>query len=193
MMSLDNGATDRQADAHAVSFCCIKCVEKLVRALSVDSHAGVPNAHTHAIAILPFCSDHQPPRSILHVNHRVRGVAEQIQDDLLELNTIAGYVREAVSELRLKHDPVSLKVTSRQRYDLLKCLVQIQRLEPELLLAEERTQPCNHLRRAPAIANGPPRRLARSLDVRRIGIQHPQARTGVRDDARKRLVDLMGN
>ena len=101
--------------------------------------------------------------------------------------------REIVGELRLKNDPVSLKVAQRQRNDLSRGLVQIQRLERELLLAEQRTQPRDHLRGAVAIANRPPRRLTRTVDVRRIGIEHPQARTGVGDDARERLVDLMGD
>ena len=71
-------------------------------------------------------SDQQLPRPIVHVNHRVRGVAEQVQDDLLELDTVAGDVREIVGELRLKHDAVPLKLTQRQRDDLARGLVQIQ-------------------------------------------------------------------
>jgi hypothetical protein len=39
-------------------------------------------------------------RAILNVGHCGRGIAEQIQDDLLELNTIPGNQRQA-SELRL--------------------------------------------------------------------------------------------
>ena len=126
MMSLDNGAADRQADAHAVTFRCKESVKELVHALGVDPHAGIPNAHTDAIAVLPFCSDQQLPRPIVHVTHGVRGVAKQVEDDLLELDTIAGDVREVVSELRLERNPVSLKVTPRQRDNLLNRLVQIQ-------------------------------------------------------------------
>ena len=51
----------------------------------------------------------------------------------------------------------------------------------------------NHIRGAVAIANRAPRRFARTVDVGRSGIQHPKARTGVGDDARERLVDLMGD
>ena len=120
----------------------------------------------------------------MHVNHRVGGVSEQVEDDLLELDAIADDGREILGELQLKSDPVSLKVTQRQRDDFPRDLVQIQQFERELLLAEQRTQSCDHIRRAVAIANGPPRGFARAVDVRRIGIQHPKARTGVSDDAR---------
>jgi len=111
MMTLDDRAADGKADSHAVTFRCIERVKELVHDLRVDPHAGVSNACAHAIFVLPFCSDQQLPRPIVHVNHRVRGVAEQVEDDLLELDTVAGHVREAVSEFRLKHDAISLKVT----------------------------------------------------------------------------------
>ena len=165
----------------------------MLHALGVEAHARIAHGHTHTIAVLPFGSDQQLPRAIVHADHRVRGVAEQVQDDLLELDAIAGDDREIVGELRLKNDPVSLQLAQRQRNDLSRGLVQIQRLERELLLAEQRTQPRDHIRGAVAIANRPPRGFARAVDVRRIGIQHPKARTGVGDDARERLVDLMGD
>ena len=75
----------------------------------------------------------------MHPQHRVGGVADQVQDDLLELDTVAGDGREIVGELPLKNDPVSLKVAQRQRNDLSRGLIQIQRLERELLFAEQRT------------------------------------------------------
>jgi hypothetical protein len=50
---------------------------------------------------------------------------------------VAGDVREVVGELRLKHDLVSLKLTPRQRNNLSRDFVQIDRLERELLLAEQ--------------------------------------------------------
>src|SRR6266566_4195074 len=91
-----------------------------------------PASHTHTIAVLPFGSDQQLPRAIVHVNHRVGGVSEQVEDDLLELDAIADDGREILGELQLKSDPVSLKVTQRQRDDLPRDRVQIQQFEREL-------------------------------------------------------------
>ena len=42
-------------------------------------------------------------------------VAKQVQEDLLELDTIARDGREIVGEFRLKNNPVSLKLTRRER------------------------------------------------------------------------------
>ncbi len=105
--------------------------------------------------------------------------------------SIASDGREVFGELELQNDPVPLKVTQRQRYDFPRDLVQIQQLECQLLVAEQGTKPCDHIRGAVAIANRPPRRFARALKIRRIGVQHPKACTGVGDDAREGLVDLM--
>src|SRR5215469_8833036 len=90
VMPLDDGATDGEPDTHAVGLRGVESVEQLVHVLGVDALAGVPHAHAHTIAGLAFGSDQQLPRAVVHVSHRVGGVAEQIQDDLLELDPIAG-------------------------------------------------------------------------------------------------------
>src|SRR5438876_3920089 len=82
MMSLDDGAADREPDTHAVAFRGVEGVKQLVHAPGIDAHADIPHAHTHTIAVLPFASDQQLPRAIVDTHHRVGGVAEQVQDDL---------------------------------------------------------------------------------------------------------------
>ena len=110
------------------------------RLCSRQSHTRIADGQTYGVAVcLSLGFDQQLPRSILHVGHRIRGVAEQIQDDLLELNPIADDDREIIGELRLKDDATSLQVVRRERDDLSRSLVQIQRLERELPLAEQRT------------------------------------------------------
>jgi hypothetical protein len=70
---------------------------------------------------------------------------------------------------------------------------QVQRLERELLLREERAQTRNHLRGAVAVAKRPSCGLPRAVDVRRVEVEHPQARAGIGDDAGERLIDLVGD
>src|SRR5262249_32706973 len=83
-MSLDYGAGDGEADTHAVAFRRVEGVEQLGHVLRVDTDPGISHAHAHTIAVLVFRSDPQLPRPILHGAHRIRGVADQVQDDLLE-------------------------------------------------------------------------------------------------------------
>ena len=102
MMSFDDGAADGESDTHPVTFCCVEGVKQLVHDLRVDSDAGIPHGQAHAIAVHLCCFHQQLTRAIVHVNHGVGGVAEQIEDDLLELDTVAGNVRKIVGELGLK-------------------------------------------------------------------------------------------
>src|SRR5215831_17861934 len=134
MMSLDDRATDGEPDAHAIGFRCVEGVEQLDHILGVHAHADIPHAHADTIAVLAFGSDQQLPRAIVHVNHRVGGVAEQVQDDLLELDPIAGDGREVLGELRLKNDAVALEVTQRQCHNLPRDLVQVYRFDRRFLL-----------------------------------------------------------
>src|SRR5262249_24659175 len=124
----------------------------------------------------------QLPRSILYVDHRIRSVAEQVQDDLLKLKPVARHSRQIFGKLRLKSDSIPLELVRQERDDLLGGLVQIQRLEREVPLDEERTQPRNHIGSPIAVSEGAARRLARTLDVWRSAIQHAEACPYVRND-----------
>ena len=139
MMSFDDGATDGESDTHPVSFSCVEGVKQLVHDLRVDADAGIPHGHAHTIALFSLRSDQQPPWAVVNAQHRVGSIAQQIQDDLLELDPIANNSRQVLSKLRLKNDSVSVEVTRRQGNDLARGLIQVQRFERELFLAEERT------------------------------------------------------
>src|SRR5262245_59284151 len=156
LMSLDDRTAHKQPDAHAAAFRGVEGIEQRVLALWREAHAGVTNGQTYAVAVLTFGLDPQVSRSIVHVDHRVRGVTEQVQDDLLKLDTIAGDVGEVVGEFRLQNDAISLKIVRRQRNDLSRRLVQIQRLGRELPLAEQRAETRDYVRGAVGIANRTP-------------------------------------
>src|SRR6476660_7010058 len=115
VMSLDDGAADGEADTHAVAFRRVEGVEQLGHALRVDADAGIAHAHAHTIVVLLFGSDQQLPRPIVHGGHRIRGVAEQVQDDLLELNTVPRDRGEVLGELHLKRYVISLKPAHSER------------------------------------------------------------------------------
>ena len=95
--------------------------------LRVEAHPRILHGQAHTIVFVSFGSDHQLPRTIVDAAHRVRGVAEQVQDDLLKLDAIAGDGREVVGEFRPQNHPVSLKFAQRQRNHLPRRLVQVHR------------------------------------------------------------------
>src|SRR3954468_11723690 len=115
VMLLDDRAADRQPDAHAVALRRVKGVKQSVHALAIDAHAGVAHAHAHMIGVLALGDDTQAPLAIVHVAHRVAGVPQQVENDLLKLDPVASEGREILSEFRLQSDAVSLKIAQRQR------------------------------------------------------------------------------
>jgi hypothetical protein len=97
-MLLDNRTADGQPDAHPIVFRRVERVEQPVNALGVHPYARVSYGQTHLIGSLRLCPDHQLARPVVYLAHGVRRVPEQIEDDLLELNSITDNVREVVSE-----------------------------------------------------------------------------------------------
>src|SRR5437879_3551601 len=99
MMTLDDGATDGQANPHTVAFSRVERIEELVHRLRFQTRPRVLHSQTNAIAFVSFGSDHQLPWTVLDVAHRVRGVQEQVQHHLLKLDTIAYNWREVFADL----------------------------------------------------------------------------------------------
>src|SRR6266446_8844055 len=98
MMSLDDGTADGQPDSHAVAFGGVERFEEPVRSLSSEADPHIFHAKAHPIALVSFRPYQQLPRTIVDRAHRVRSVPEQVQDDLLELDTIARDGREVLGQ-----------------------------------------------------------------------------------------------
>jgi hypothetical protein len=95
-MSLDDGAADGKSDSHAVVLSCVESLEQPLRSLRLESDPRIFHAKAHPVSVVSFGSDEQLPRAIFDAAHRVRGVPEQILDDLLELDAVARDGREVV-------------------------------------------------------------------------------------------------
>src|SRR5207244_9975150 len=118
----------------------------------------------HTIAFVAFSSDEELPWTIVHTGHRVSSIAEQVQDDLLKLDTIGCDERKIVGELRSEYHTMSLKLVHRQRNHLARRLVQVHRFRRELFPAEESAQSHDHIGCAVGVANRSPRCLARAVE-----------------------------
>ena len=95
-MALDNGTADAQAHPHSVTLGGVEGFKESLHVLRCDAHARVLDCQPHAIALVFFGSDDQFPRTVINANHCVRSVPEQIEHDLLKLDTIACNPREIV-------------------------------------------------------------------------------------------------
>ena len=89
MMPLDDRAADRQPNTHTAAFGGIEGFEQPLEILRIDTGTGILHAQTHTIVSFSLGSDQQLPRAVVNTDHRVGSIAEQVQDDLLQLDTIA--------------------------------------------------------------------------------------------------------
>src|ERR1700730_15494525 len=111
----DDGTADGQSDAHSTALAGEEGLKELVHDVGLEANADILHRQAHTIAFVTFSSDEELPRTIVHADHRVSTIAEQVQDDLLKLDTIGGDERQIVGELRSEHEAVYLKLVHRRR------------------------------------------------------------------------------
>src|SRR5271163_3491006 len=94
MMTLDNGAANRESDTHTVILGGVERLEEFVGSLRGKSDSRILHRQKHMIIWVSFGSDQQLPRTIVNRTHCVGCIPDEVQDDLLQLHTIAGDERE---------------------------------------------------------------------------------------------------
>ena len=109
MMTLNNGATDGEPDSHTVILGGVERFEEPVRSLRVEPDSRILHRQPYMIVFVPFSFNQQLPRTIVDRAHRVGCIPDQVQDDLLQLDTIASDDREVLGKLRPQDHPTSLK------------------------------------------------------------------------------------
>src|SRR5882724_7242792 len=88
MMTLDNGTANGKSDSHTIDLSCVESFEKSVHTLGIEADARILHGKPHLIVCVSFRFDLQLPGTIIHGAHSVRSVLEQVQNDLLKLDTI---------------------------------------------------------------------------------------------------------
>ena len=99
-MPLDDRAADRQADSHSVAPGGIEGLEQPLGILRLKSDPRIPHQQGYPAVLAALRSHRQLPRAIGDLAHGVRGVEQQVEDDLLQLDPIAGHGREAIRQLQ---------------------------------------------------------------------------------------------
>jgi hypothetical protein len=88
-MTLDYGAANRESYAHTVTLGGVERFEEPVRSLRGESYSRIFYGKGHMMVFVFFSSDEQLPRAIVDRTHCVGSISQQVQDHLLQLDTIA--------------------------------------------------------------------------------------------------------
>ena len=170
----------------------VESFEQLVHTLWIEAHASIPHDHTHTVAVVPFRADHHLPRAIIDARHRVGRVQQQVQNDLLQLDAIADDRRADRRPVPAAEPPgfsaghsttAQSPLASPRSGPPVRCVDSflLNRARNRVITSDARL-PSRIVRRA--VSRAP-------STSGRIGVQHPQARARVGDDAGQRLVDFV--
>src|SRR5208282_6584204 len=107
MMALNNGSADAQPDPHTRRFRRIKRFEQLLHRIRFDTHPRVPHIQADMIALISLRFNEYLPRTFIYPAHRVRGVQEDVEDNLLKLHAIADDGWKVLAEILPHGHPVS--------------------------------------------------------------------------------------
>jgi hypothetical protein len=111
MMLLDDRAADRQPYTHTPALGGVESFEQLLEILAIHTDTGILHAQTYTIRPFSLGPDQQLPGAVLNCSHCIRGIAEQVQGDLLQLNTVSNDGREVLGEFRTQNYSIPLKIT----------------------------------------------------------------------------------
>src|SRR5262249_50096494 len=115
VMALDDRAAHGEADAHAVSLGRVEGREELLRIARIEADAVVAHRYANEIRVVELRPHEQLARAIGDRGHGIRGIRDQVQDDLLELNPIADDVRQVAGQIRAQQYRLSLQVATAER------------------------------------------------------------------------------
>jgi hypothetical protein len=110
-MRLDDGAANRQAHTQAAEFGRIEGVKDVIQISQVHSGSGILNRDDHKIRLCPCGADQQMAGAPVTRAYCFDGVDDQIQDHLLQLDSIAIDRRQIVRKSSLDQNAVLRRFT----------------------------------------------------------------------------------
>src|SRR5580704_19201460 len=85
-MGLDNGAANRKPDSHAVAFCRHEGLEDALSHVRANSRPAVGNREFDEVGAPK--RRRYPQFAPIHPSHRLQGIAHQVDQDLLNFNSV---------------------------------------------------------------------------------------------------------
>ncbi len=189
-MRFDDGAADREPQAHPLRLGRHERLEDALQVLGPNTRAAVGDGHDHARA-LPAAAAHSELSLRLGPGHGVAAVDEEIQQHLLQLDPIARHGGKLRREVNAYADLTVDEVATHEREYLLDHLVHVDRLVLRFFLPQHGAQPRDD-RAGPLVARDDVGEDLRDLiELRRVAGKKPLGRLCIAENRRQRLVQLV--
>src|SRR5262245_13020820 len=114
-MTLDDGAADGAPDSHPATFRRVERFEEIYLTFSIEVDHRVFHDEAGSIVCFSVGLDDQMPWTIVDAAHRIRGVAHEVQNDLLKLDAIPRDQQRLDAKIRPQNHTAALKVTGDER------------------------------------------------------------------------------
>src|SRR5262249_13952576 len=164
--------------------------DELLCALA-ESRPRVPHGYVDGLDLGAFRAhgDHPPVGGTL--GHRLHGVEEEIEDDLLQLNSVSAHEQRIRVELQPDLDVANDRIAAQELGHVPDQAVEVENADLDFTLSKQAAEAPDHLRRALVVVNDVRQRAA---DLGEIGwgrLQQAQSGSGVRQGSGQRLVQLV--
>jgi hypothetical protein len=156
---IDNRSANREPHTHAVGLGGVERVKHTVKTLRTKSRAGILHCDEHGARGLLSSADQQLPRPLGNAAHRLDGVEDQIENYLLELDSVYSNERQTLRELRLRRDAVLHQFGTGQGNDFQDDFVDLNIILPWRLFPDESTDPADDFTGALAVLDNTVERL----------------------------------
>src|SRR3984893_3587261 len=192
LVSFDDRPADRQAHPHTVGFRREQRVENPSDVARVHAWPGVRNRYRYVAVVMHRGFYRQDARPA-HAGHRIDGVGDQVDKHLLQLNSIARYLRYLFIQLGFDLYPVLLQILPHQGERFPDEIVEVHRGSFPVILLEERPNTFHNLARAMAVGDNLLECLLRFVQIGLRSIEETQAGIGARYHPAHGLLALVGS
>src|ERR1700704_1722885 len=192
LVSFDDRPADRQAHPHTVGFGREERVEYPIDVARVHARPGVRNRYRYVAVVMHRGFYRQDARPA-HAGHRIDGVGDQVDKHLLQLNSVACYLRHLFIQLGFDLYPVLHQILPHQGKRFPDEIVEVHRGSFPVILLEERPNTLDHLAGTVAVSDNLLECLLRFVQIGLRPVEETQAGIGARYHPGQGLLDFVGN
>ena len=154
-MRFDDRTADRKAHSHPAGFGGEERIEYPLDVLRIDARAGVGDRNQHAAIVANIGTYGENARAI-HGRHRVDRIRDQIEEHLLQLNSISHHPQQPRTSLNFDRYPVTFQIVLEQCDGFFNEVVDIEWSSDAGILPEVRPDALDHRSRAMPISGDVP-------------------------------------
>src|ERR1700683_4821827 len=126
-VAIHDRTADRESHTHTAGFGSEEGVEQPVRVLSGDPDAAIRHTYQHSVYLVLARSDHQFARPVADRLHGFQAIHHQIDNHLLQLDSITQDLGYSRGQLRPQRHLVADQLTLHERDDLPDDVIEVER------------------------------------------------------------------